>query len=446
MFLSKLSKFSLSLGLLSLIIILIYTGEIFLFPLYLLFCLLGFLLYRNKTERQFFFISLSISLLFIPFFTYSYIQETGFPFRPGGDAQYYYESFIDSLNILYNNMLSGRYAFYIYIGHVYYKVINILTHSTSYIYFVFLTMFISSNTAPLLYKLGYEKFNEKNLLYACLMTCFFPSLIQSNTAILREGMVIAPIMYCVYLSSKQSSVKNVLLFVLTLIYILNIRFEMGVVVIIFYILYNMVFVSKKNINAIKIIMIITFIILSISSLRYIRSLDNMNYWSLENKIEHLKEKSLAINGSESSLSTSLRQGGIFSKTILFFYCMYVPVPPDITVSPNLYNGFLAIGNILWYFILPISIIAMIKDIKAKSTTCNFSKSFLITFISAILMISLTYLGSERLKLYLYPILFIYFFNYLNSHTRRENFNMFRNLSLIYFLCFIVYMRIKYIFL
>jgi hypothetical protein len=368
------------------------------------------------------------------------MAETGQPFIPGGDSQTYHATFIDMLNGSFHNFF-GRYEFYLYIGWKFYGVIYFLTSSTSYIYFAFLSLFIGANTAPLLYKVGVNRFHEKTLIYACLMTCFFPSLLQINVVILRESFIIAPFIYSVYLSINQKSIKNTLLFVATLVFMLNIRLEIGGMAFLFYILYNYVFISKNKNDANGIIRIMLFIVALVFSLQFINSLNDLDYWSPKRQMAAYDQRSQESMAG-ASISRSLRQGGIIGRLVLFFYCAFVPVPPHVIYFPFLHNFLLCWGNIVWYFVLPVSVFEITKTIRKKNNISSFSLSFFVVFVSAILIISLTSLGSERHKLYLYPIIFLFFCQFVCLHSKRENLRVFTPISIVYLILIVLYLIMK----
>jgi hypothetical protein len=444
---NKISNYSIVGGITSLLFLLIVESELPLLLLWLLFMLLGNVFYHDQTERNLFRINLNISLIFLPFFLWSYVLQTGKPFIPGGDSEVYYNNFMHAVDTGRLPISSReRYVLYYIVSWKYYVIIKFITGSTSYLYLVFLTLFISSHTAPLLYKIGSnENFKKKVVLSACLMTCFFPSLLQTNIAILREGFIVAPFLFSMYLSQKikkseknSATIKYIILFLLTLLWIANIRFEVGGIALLFFVIYNYIFIDKPSVKSyiflgVLIVLAVVFVLPNVVGLQL------TEYYNLNSKREHFDSVSLT---QVDSLTASLRQQGFIGRFILFFYCFFQPIPPHLFANITIPHYYLlAVGNILWYFMLPISVIEIFKNIKQK-TYSGFSKSFLIASIAVVFMLSLTLLGTERHKIYIYPVMFLFFFNYLDSYSKERTSRTFMGIAILFTLVITIYLAAK----
>jgi hypothetical protein len=440
----KISNYAIAGGIASLLFLLVSEEDPVLLPLWLLFMLLGNLFYRGRTERNLFKISFNVSLFLLPLFIGSYVLLTGKPFFPGGDSETYYDNFsraVDTGDLGIGQR--ARYILYYIVSWKYLSLLKAITGSTSYLYIVFLTMFISANVAPLLYKIGRgENFKEKILLNACLLSCVFPLLVETSTAILREGFTTAPFLLFVYLSQKIKNatgggkIKYLVFLSLVFLWIANIRFEVSMIAVLFYVLYNHVFTGEfrvKNYIYLGVIALLAAILV----LPNVAALQT-GYFDLNRREEF---EGLEKYGAD-SLSASLRQQGFFARFFLFFYCAILPIPPTVFFHPGIPHYYLmAAGNVLWYFALPASVIEIFRIIKRKECPA-FSKSFLITTVAAIFMVTITYLGSARLKIFIYPIMFLFFFSYLASHSRQQKRRLFFVLFFAYAFAAIVYMSVK----
>jgi hypothetical protein len=441
----KISRLAGAGGVASLLLLTFREAEIFLPALWLIFMLAGQALYRDKTERNLFRINLNAVLCLLPFFLWSYTLQTGKPFIGGGDSENYYNNCMALLDGRAGIYARSRYALYEFVSWKYYALVEFVTGSRGYLYFVFLTLFISAHIAPLLYKIGRgENFNEKIVLYACLMACVFPSLVEMSTAILREGFTTAPFLFAVYLSQKiknerdTGKFKYITLFLLAILWMANIRFEVSVVAALFFVIYNYVFTdgfSWKNYIFLGFIAVLAVLLV----LPNIVALQLTEYFSLNSKMARLDMRSLE---QVNSLTTSLRHQGLAGRVFLFFYCATMPIPSPVFQHPAVPHYYLlAAGHVLWYFALPVSVIEISRNIMRKVYPA-FSKSFLVVAVAAVFMLSLTYLGSERLKIYIYPVMFLYFFHYLANHSRRQKMRMFATLFIVYMLAVVAYALVK----
>jgi len=408
--------------------------------------LFGNILYRDKTERNLFRINLNISLLLLPLFLWSFVMLTGKPFIEGGDSEDYYNDFMQLLNGKAEINLRSRYILYYIVSWKYYTVINFITGSASYLYLMFLTLFISANTAPLLHKIGKnENCNERVLLGACLLTCFFPSLIQTNIVILREGFIVAPFLLAIYLSQKfkyaitRKKIKYIVFLLLTLLWIGNIRFEVSVIVCIFFLLYNYVFVNRFSIKN-WLFLGITVALALLFVTPYITGLQLTEYYDITTKREFFDSLS---SEKTDSITGYLRHLGFIGRIVLFFYCAFMPLPIFLFSHPSIpHYCFLAIGNVMWYFILYVSVIEIFSNIRHKVYTA-FSKSFTVIFIAVIYMLSNTLLGTERHKLYIYPLMFIFFFNYVYGHSKRTVMHNLLCFIIVILILIFVYLFLKF---
>jgi hypothetical protein len=440
----KISNYAIAGGIASLLSLRVSGEAPALLPLWLFFMLLGNLFYRDRTERNLFKISFNVSLFLLPLFIGSYVLLTGKPFSPGGDSEDYYGDFsraIDTGDLGINSR--ARYILYYIVSWKYLSLMKFITGSTSYLYLVFLTMFISANTAPLLYKIGRgESFKEKMLLSACLLSCVFPLLVETSTSICREGFTTAPFLLSVYLSQKIKNatggrkIKYLVFFSLVFLWIANIRFEVSLIAVLFYVFYNHVFTGEFRVK--------NYIYLgAIALLAAILVLPNVaalqtGYFDLGRReaFEALEKYSI------DSLSASLRQQGPVARLFLFLYCAILPIPPNVFFHPDIPHYYLlAAGNVLWYFALPASVIEIFR-IMARKECPAFSKSFIIIAVAAIFMLSVTYLGSARHKIYIYPIMFLFFFSYLANHSRQQKRRFFVVLFFAYAFAALAYMSVK----
>jgi hypothetical protein len=440
----KISRYAIIGGIASLLLLTVLEAEIFLPALWLLFMLTGNVFYRGRTERNLFRLNFNISLFLLPFFLWSYTLQTGKPFIAGGDSERYYNDFMDLLDGRVEIHSLSRYILYYIVSWKYYALVKFAMDSTSYLYLVFLTIFISANTAPLLYKIGRnENFNEKILLNACLMTCIFPSLVEISTAILREGFTVAAFLFSVYLSQKikntggAGKLKYILLLLLAILWMANMRFEVSVAATLFFVLYNYVFTDNFSLkNYVYLCFIALLAVLLV--LPNIVALQ-LDYYNLNSKRELLDARSLE---QADSLTASLRHQGFAGRFFLFFYCTLLPIPPHLFSYPAVPHYYLlAMGNVLWYFVLPISSIEIFGNIRRKVYPA-FSKSYLAVSIAAVFIVSVTYLGSERLKIYIYPIMFLFFFHYIANHSKRQKIRMFTVLFFLYVLVVVAYILVK----
>jgi hypothetical protein len=443
---NKISRFSILGGVASLLLLSFREANLFLPALWLLFMLLGNILYHDRTERNLFRINLNISLFLLPLFLWSYTLQTGKPFITGGDSEAYYNNFMLLLDGKVEINPRSRYILYYLVSWKYYAFMKFLTGSTSYLFLVLLTLFISANTAPLLYKIGRnENFKEQVLLSACLMTCVFPSLVERYIIIMREGFIIAPFLFSVYLSQKIKNTEGVgklkyaCLFLLTILWIGNIRFEISAIAILFFFLYNYVFTDKAFSFKNYVFLCGVAILAALFILPNIVGVQLTEHYDLSAKMESFDTQSLE---NVDSLTSSLRHRGFIGRFILFFYCAFMPVPPHVISNlstPHYY--LLAAGNVMWYFMLPVSMVGIFRNIKQK-TFSGFSKSFLVIALVAILMLSLTLLGTERHKIYIYPIVFLFFFNYLSNTSKKKSSRLFIMIAILFMLLVSAYLIMK----
>lgn len=440
--------FSSIIGLLSLIYTIYQTDEPFLFILSILYIMGGLWLYKSNEERFFYFFSLNVALFFLPILTHSYLQQTGSPFIPGGDAQTYYEKVMEMLRGDFSRFY-GRYKLYLYVGWKFYEIINIFTTTTSYIYFVFLNIFIGANISPLLYKVGKRISKNETLIYACLMTSLFPLIIQVTDGTWREGFIYAPFLYSIYLAINLKNTKYLLFFFITFLFIINIRMEVGIASLIFFILYNYVFLDKygkTNKPYINKSISIGALIIGIMFCLYIGLFEYLNYStsaSLEYQIEAYNEASNEMSEGN-SIANTLRNMGFLGKLLLFFYSLFSPIPPPaFTVPiPYFHYYFISLGSIIWYFVFPVSIFGLIKELKNKELL-SFVKSLLITLVFGIGIISITTVGTARHKLYLYPLLFLFYFHTISNLSPKEIFKLYSKIIVVYLGGFLLYLYIKY---
>ena len=444
--LKLLSFLSNLIGLFALVYIIYDSKEPFLLVLYLLYIAFAFLIYK-KHERVFFYLSLNTSLLFLIFLTNSYIEQTGLPFAPGGDAFNYYEVVRNMCEGDFSGYY-GRYKLYLFTVWKYYEIIEFFTNtSTNYIYFFFLNIFICCNISPLLYKISTRMFDAKVVLFACVLTSLFPPLIQVATNTWREGFVYAPFLYSIYLSLNIKKNINILLYLIVFLFVVNIRAEIGIASLVFFILYNFIFVDKgkKKISLLQKGMyfsIFLFMILLFYNMGLFEYFNYSNASSLEYQYNAYNDMSNEFSGNN-SISNKLRNGGLVGRVLLFFYTPFVPIPPPVfaTKTFDFYSFFISIGAIIWYFIFPISVIS-IKNGLNDLNLSRFSKSYLITFIIGIIIISLTAVGSFRHKLYLYPIFFVYFFNYIYMQKREKVKKIFFGIIFTYLFALLIYLYFK----
>lgn len=434
-------------GVLSFIYLVYNTNEEFLAVLYTLCVFAGFFMYREKYERSFFFLSLNIALFLLPFLTYSYIQQTGHPFIPGGDAQTYYEKIREIYNGNFTQYI-GRYKLYLFIGWKFYQIINVFTNSLNPIYIVFLNLFVCANISPLLYKVGKGLFKNNVLIYACLMTSLFPMLIQVADGTWREGLVYAPFLYSIYLSMNLKTAKHLILFFIIFLFIINIRMEIGIVSILFLISYNYFFENKNTLeNREKSNKYIYgFILLgAIVYCLYLGLFEYLNYSnsaSIEYQMDVYREKSNELSDA-TSISNILRNSGVIGNLILFIYTLFSPLPPPLFASQTIlfHNVFISIAAIIWYFVLPFSLMGLIRNIKRENLS-KITKSFLVILFVSTLIISLTTVGTARHKLYLYPIMFLYYFDYIFSSSKRQIIKQYSIVTIVYIIAFLGYSFIK----
>jgi hypothetical protein len=417
--------------------------ELFLLAVYLLYIVLGLILYRNKEERFFYFLSLCAYLLILPFITNSYVHQTGYPFIPGGDAQDYYETVHEMSGGYFGNYY-GRYKLFLFIVWQYYKAINIFVHTTHPVYFCFLNMFMCANIAPVLYKIGSRYFNEKVVWYSCLLTCLYPLIIQVATGTWRDGFTYAPFLYSIYLAMNHKNIKQVVVFLLIVLFLMNIRMEIGIASLAFFLIYNYVFATnlnnRKKLNKVYLLFILLALIFSYQT----GQLNYLNYAkasSIEYQINTYNEKSNEYS-ENNSLSNKLRNSGIAGRGALCIYTLFVPLPPPVFMANTNYFHyyFISLGAIMWYFIFPIATVEIINFKNEKLV--QISKSYLTTFIIGIIIIALTAVGSFRHKLYLYPIMFLYFFNYILRQSRNTRIALFTKIMVVYLSCFVGYLLIK----
>jgi hypothetical protein len=165
----------------------------------------------------------------------------------------------------------------------------------------------------------------------------------------------------------------------------------------------------------------------------------IEYYDLNSKMERLDARSLEDAGS---LSTSLRHRGLAGRFFLFFYCAVLPIPPHVFVNPGVLHYYLlGAGHVLWYFVLPVSVVEIVRVIRRKLYPA-FSRSFLALAVVNIFIVSMTYLGSERLKIYIYPVMFLFFVHYLANHSRRQKTRTFAILFSLYTLAVVAYALVR----
>jgi hypothetical protein len=424
------------LGVISLLLVIFESNELLLLLLYLFSVSFGFLLY-DKVARHLFFLSYSLLIIILPFLIDSYINVAGQPFIPGGDAEMYYNR-ITSIAQGNNESYYGRYKLFLKILSSYYKVILYLGGSISYYYFFFFSMFVGANLSPLLYKIGKGFFSEKVLISGCILTCLFPGLIQVATNSWRESLVYTPFLLSIYLAININRAKNLILYFLTFMFLANIRLEIGVISLTFFVLFNFVFLNKKELD---------WISLMSSKLLLLLLLLTVIFFAFQNGLfEYLKfEKSSSLSyqmgaytemsnetTDDNSISNTLRNAGLIGRFLLFFYTLFAPIPPPgfFQRSFTFYNLFISIGAIFWYFLMPIAVIGMLNNFK-KYNLSSFTKSFFISFVLGIIIISLTSIGTQRHKLYLYPILFLYAYDYLEVSKSKTKAKLILKILLFY---------------
>jgi hypothetical protein len=418
------------------------TDEPFLLALYILFTAWGLLCYKRE-ERFFYFLSLCAYLVFIPFLTNSYIHQTGYPFIPGGDAQGYYEKVQEMYNGYFGSYY-GRYKMFLFIVWQYYRAINIFVQTTRPVYFCFLNMFMCANIVPVLYKIGSRYFNKKVVLYSCLLTCLYPLIIQVATGTWRDGFSYAPFLYSIYLAMNPKNIKQVMVYFLIVLFLMNIRMEIGITSLVFFLTYNYVFATNLKHNRKFNKVYLLFILLALIFVYQTGQLNYLNYAktsSIEYQVNAYNEKSNEYSDG-SSLSNKLRNFGLAGRGALCIYTLFVPLPPPVFAANTNYFHyyFTSLGAIMWYFIFPLAIVEMINLKNEKLV--QISKPYLVTFIFGIIIIALTAVGSFRHKLYLYPIMFLYFFSYILRQRPKARIALFTKIMVVFASCFVVYFLIK----
>lgn len=224
--------------------------------------------------------------------------------------------------------------------------------------------------------------------------------------------------------------------------------EIGIVSILFLISYNYFFENKNTLeNREKSNKYIYgFILLgAIVYCLYLGLFEYLNYSnsaSIEYQMDVYREKSNELSDA-TSISNILRNSGVIGKFILFIYTLFSPLPPPLFASQTIlfHNVFISIAAIIWYFVLPFSLMGLIRNIKRENLS-KITKSFLVILFVSTLIISLTTVGTARHKLYLYPIMFLYYFDYIFSSSKRQIIKQYSIVTIVYIIAFLGYSFIK----
>ncbi len=434
-------------GILSLLYIVLDTGQPFIVVLYSAFLLFSFFAY-NKKERIYFLLSLNAALFFLIFLVRSYVEVTGLPFIPGGDAHDYYVTVSKMCEGDFSTYF-GRYKLFLFVVWQFYELTGIFTHSTHYIYFIFFNLFICSNVSPLLYKITEGRFDNRIIVSACFLTSLFPPFIQVATGTWREAFVYAPFMYSVYLSVKTKKTTDIFLFIAVFLLMVNIRAEIGIASVLFFLAYNYFFTGRESIKVPgtgKGLYFIFFMALLFASYQ----MDLFEYFkykdstSLDYQFNAYNEMANE-HSDENSIARLLRNSGLPGRACLFFYTLFVPVPPPIVAagSDNFHSVFISAGAFIWYLVFPVSIAGIIKGFKDINLE-KFSKSYFLTFVIGIGIITLTSVGSLRHKLYLYPVMFVYYFYFIYTQPQQKVFKLYMAVLIVYITVILLYVFIKHL--
>lgn len=438
------------LGLISILYLSFNEGDGTILFLYFLFLIFGYIVYRGNA-RVFYFISFGFSLFILPFLLNSYLSLSSKPFIPGGDAERYYDVVLEIINGNEKNYY-GRYKLFLFTVSSYYKLILYLGGTNSYLCFFLLNLFMGANIAPLISIIIAKIYDEVLSIKTGVLTVFFPGLIIVATNSWRESFVYTPFLFSIYCCLNIKNLTTLLSYFGAFLFLANIRLEAAITSLIFFISFKYIFVGEEQKQNKSIANNRLFIFIGITSgllFAYSKGLFEYLKWvdsvSLETQMEAYNIMSNNKIGSENSISNSLRGNGIIGKIFLFIYTLFVPLPPPVfsTVKITFYSVFNSVGAFLWYLILPFSILGLRKGSKDEKIWC-FSKAIFVSIFFALLIISLTSVGSARHKYYFYPILFFYFFYFLKNNAKETIVKYFKFIILIYGLLILVYFYIKLI--
>lgn len=428
------------LGIFSLSILIDRIDDITIVYTVLILIFLGFVFLGKKINFQIFLLSFLIALSFLPLYTYSYLIDTSFPFIPGGDSQTFYEKVVDISNGD-TTSLWGRYIGFLYLVSSFYKLITFFGISTSPYHFFLFSAFCGSLSSVLVFLIGKKSFNLSVAIKASLLTMFFPILLKYSLGSLREIVALPMLLlgiYTILLENKKSKMFTLI----TIAFLSIIRLDWAIVLIIFAFFYYTAGLPIKVRG--KIYFRVFILTLIFSSLAFF--LVNNGYFDISyyqgDKINEITSKTLEESNS-GSLSSKLIKLGLLGRFFLFFYVIFVPIPPpivDVKVS-EIEPLLTSIGAVFWYFCVFYLFFVLKKTLRIKKYK-KITIASIMMICANLLVLSFTSIGTYRHKLFIYPIAFLFLASFNQFYSRKFGRLLFFVITMVIITLFSSYLIFK----
>lgn len=378
--------------------------------------------------------SLAAFLLFItliPIYHLSFYEFHGSYFTPGGDAEKYYNYAI-GYGLNNDEIIGYRYWFFIWLVGNYYKIINLLGGTDSIVFFSFLTSFIASLTVVFYYLAVNNLSGVNNAKKTAILWSITPLFIFLAVGQLRDVFAyIAPAYSFYYFSlerDKRQSIKKIASLTLVIAYAALIRIDVAIYCVVFstfFYMFDGKFSGKKILLLIFAGIMMFLFLVFFETVSEQVTLNNINI-----QTEIYREQSL----SDSSSNIGALKGSFLGLVILSIISYFTPFPTFVLDGKYTFFYFLEmIFVIIWaagsYFFIKSSFI--IKQ------DC-FKKSFLLSLAFLLVLLGLTTVGFFRQKLYVYPIIYYYIIDYIESHLVNREIIRYLSLMLLVFSISIFY--------
>lgn len=129
---------------------------------------------------------------------------------------------------------------------------------------------------------------------------------------------------------------------------------------------------------------------------------------------------LLDHSSEGSLGSALlRLPEGIKEAVLFCYTVFFPVPPVHELVPA--SLFVGIGNVIWYAVVPVSILGMVAALKSNDRNAKLCKGLIVMVVATMLGVALITIDLRH-KLQAYPVALIfcvYALHHASHHRIRQ---------------------------
>jgi|GEM_PF-6131470 len=382
---------------------------------FVLFATIGCIFLRGNA-RVFYLLSFFVYVVFGHLLAWSFYRDHTNFFIGGGDDQLFYDlalSFArEGFDVLDPHYIGLSSKGYVHILASYVSVLDFLGFKGKSYFFdlLFINNALGAFTISAVYGLVRNRLNVKLKLRFCLFLVFFPFVLYYSSTLLRDVCVMISLstVACLIASNLKSYLKGMLI-ALVIMILATIRPASALFVLtlpVSFVLLSIKSFFWRSSIAIGILAGAIILYVQFSSL-YGVQIDASN-----EMYNNLVEQEASGDSIGAKLRASKNPVLVVANTI---YTLYSPIPPPIFKDISFRNGVLSIGSFLWYFLLPAYFFSVWWNYK-KQNINRFDlmmKSFSITFISSLIIISFTS-GDTRHLLFLYPFVLLGVFQYINQ--------------------------------